>query len=102
MVFMLTAEEAQRKIADNCCRRRLAMGLTQADLSARSGVSLPSLRRFEQKSAISLEGFLKLQAILGGLNDVLAASDQDETVFSSIDEILGRADRPKRKRGRRK
>lgn len=102
VAFFLTAADAQKKMAQNMRLRRLALGLTQAELSARSGVPLPSLRRFEQKADISLESFLKLQAVVGGLHDIVSATEQREIIFSSIDEVLSRGNRPERKRGRRK
>lgn len=48
---------------------RLLEGWTQATLAKRAGVSLGSLRRFEQSGAISLVSFLKLCQALGRLDD---------------------------------
>ena len=77
--------------------RRLRQGLTQAGLAKRSGVSLPTLRKFEQRGLISLESFLKLLMALGSLEDVVSAVDAGGESFSSIDEVL---EKPKgRKRG---
>ena len=78
------------------------MELTQAGLADRSGVALPTLRKFEQKGLISLESFLKLLTILGGLEEVLDATQLSPTQFSSIDEVLNRDERPSRQRGCRK
>ncbi|MEO0629001.1 MAG: helix-turn-helix transcriptional regulator, partial [Bacteroidota bacterium] len=44
-------------------------GYTQADLARRSGVSLGSLKRFEQSGQISLDNLLKLARILGKLEE---------------------------------
>ena len=78
------------------------MNLTQAGLAERSGVPLPTLRKFEQKGAISLESFLKLQMVLGGLEDIVKSTQVRETEFSSIDEVLEADNKPIRKRGTRK
>lgn len=64
MVLLITSSRAQIKIAQNMRDLRLEKGLTQEGLSKRSGVSLSSLRKFEQKGVISLESFLKLAMVL--------------------------------------
>ena len=68
--------------------RRLEMGLTQEGLAERSGVSLRTLRKFEQKGLISLESFLKLAMALGCLEDFVNAAEPSETEFTSIDDVL--------------
>ncbi|GAB4195072.1 MAG: hypothetical protein Tsb002_27220 [Wenzhouxiangellaceae bacterium] len=78
------------------------MELTQEGLAQRSGVPLATLRKFEQKGAISLESFLKLQMVLGGLEDILKATQIKETEFSSIDDVLAADRTPTRKRGKHK
>ncbi len=78
------------------------MELTQQGLAERSGVPLPTLRKFEQKSTISLESYLKLQMVLGGLENLLKATQLKDTLFSSIDDVLGAESASTRKRGKRK
>ena len=58
MIPLITVAKAQEKIAENTRSQRLVMGLTQQGLAGRSGVALPTLRKFEQKGLISLEAFL--------------------------------------------
>ena len=70
-MLLLTVTKAQEKIAENSRLQRLAINLTQQGLAERSGVALPTLRKFEQKGLISLEAFLKLQMVLGGLENVV-------------------------------
>ncbi|CDZ30157.1 DNA-binding helix-turn-helix protein [Neorhizobium galegae bv. officinalis] len=102
MILFITPSFAQQKLADHVRSRRLAMELTQEGLSKRSGVPLPSLRKFEQKGVISLEAFLKLLMVVGGMEEVVQAVAPRETPFASIDDVL-KADSNKviRKRGRR-
>jgi len=102
MVLLITPPKAQKKLAENVRLRRLQMDLTQEGLAERSGVPLPTLRRFEQKGAISLESFLKLQMVLGGLENILKATEVKKIEFSSIDEVLEADSTPTRKRGKRK
>lgn len=102
MVLFATPSKVQKKLSENVRLRRLQMELTQEGLATRSGVPLPTLRKFEQKGTISLESYLKLQMVLGGLEDILKATEVKETAFSSIDEVLEVDIIPSRKRGTRK
>ncbi len=102
MISLITASKTQKKLAENVRLRRLQMDLTQTGLAKRSGVPLPTLRKFEQKGTISLESFLRLQMVLGGLEDILKATEVKEIEFSSIDEVLEAGSTPTRKRGKRK
>ena len=99
-MLLISTAMVQKKLAENMRSRRLDMQLTQEGLASRSGVALPTLRQFEQKGSISLEGFLKLQMVLGGLEKIMEASKPLERQFSSIDEVLRADERPARKRGR--
>jgi len=102
MLSLITISKAQKKLAEGTRFQRLKLQLTQKALSERSGVPLPTLRRFEQKGLISFEGFLKLQMALGGLENLVKAMIQPEQdSFSSIDEVL-ETNKIIRKRGSRK
>jgi len=102
MASFITPSKVQNKLTENARQRRLQMELTQEGLANRSGVPLPTLRKFEQKSTISLESYLKLQMVLGGLENILKATEVKETEFSSIDDVLDADITPSRKRGTRK
>jgi transcriptional regulator with XRE-family HTH domain len=99
MIVLLSAAKAQEKIARNLQARRLAMGLTQAGLATRSGVALGTLRKFERTGAASVETLLKLLMVVGGLEQVIAASAPEADTFSSIDDVLQAEDKPRRKHG---
>ncbi len=101
MVLFITASKAQKKLVENVREQRLGMNLTQEGLAKRSGVALPTLRKFEQKGSISLESFLKILMVLGGLEELLKASQASPTSFASIDEVLN-MNKTTRQRGRRK
>lgn len=102
MVSLTTPAKAQKKLAEHARARRLQMGLTQEGLAERSGVPLPTLRKFEQKGSISLESFLKIQMVLGGLEDLLKATQIKDTLYSSIDDVLEADSSTTRQRGTRK
>lgn len=102
MVSLITPAKAQEKLAKQARARRLQMELTQEGLAERSGVALPTLRKFERTGVLSLESFLKLHMVLGGLEDILKATQVKDTQFSSIDDVLEADSTPTRKRGKRK
>ena len=99
MISLLTPANAQLQLAAHLRERRLAMGLTQAGLAARSGVALATLRKFERTGAASIETLLKLLAVVGGLEEVIKGTTPVATGFSSIDEVINAETRPKRKIG---
>lgn len=101
MIALISPSIAQKKIAQNLKEHRLQMNLTQEGLSARSGVPLATLRKFEQQGLISLESLLKLMMVLGMLESMVAATKVSQTSFSSIDEVIALETLPKRKRGRK-
>lgn len=102
MISLITPTKVQRKLAEHARARRLQIELTQEGLAERSGVALPTLRKFERTGAISLESFLKLHMVLGGLEDILKATQIKDTLFSSIDDVLAESNNSTRKRGKRK
>ena len=102
MISLITTAKAQKKLSENTRLQRLNLQLTQQGLADRSGVPLPTLRKFEQKGLISLEGFLKLQMVLGGLDNLAKAIESNISRFSSIDEVLQANKKTQRQRGKRK
>ncbi len=102
MVSLITSIKAQKKIAQNMRALRLEKGLTQEGLSKRSGVSISSLRKFEQKGVLSLESFFKLAMVLGCVEKLIQATKPLENNFSSIDDVLNNKKDKKPKRGWRK
>lgn len=102
MISLITVSKAQRIIADNMRLLRLEKGLTQAGLADRAGVSLPTLRKFEQKGSISFESLLRLSMVLGRLEDIVNVTKPNEGNFSSIDDVLGNKQTKTPRRGWRK
>lgn len=101
-MLFISLSKIQRKIVKNIRDRRLQMELTQEGLSERSGVPLSTLRKFEQKGAISLDSFLKILSVVGGLEEMLDALKPKEQHFKSIDEVLKSEEKSIRKRGNKK
>lgn len=101
-MLFISLSKVQRKVVENIRDRRLQMELTQEGLSERSGVPLSTLRKFEQKGVISLDSFLKILSVVGGLEEMLDALKPKEQHFKSIDEVLKSEENNIRKRGSRK
>lgn len=98
---LITPAKAKTALAANMRERRLALNLTQAGLSERSGVALATLRKFEQSGSVSLDNLLKLMLVVGGLRKIVEATASEQKRYSSIDDVLSNTTRPKRKRGSR-
>lgn len=101
MIALMTPAKAKRELSDNMRGRRLAMNLTQAGLSKRSGVALATLRKFEQSGAVSVDNLFKLMLVVGGLEDTIEASAPSKTNFNSIEDVVAGRESPRRKRGTR-
>jgi len=102
MSSLITPPKALKKVAENMRSLRLEKELTQAGLADRSGVSLASLRKFEQKGLISLASFFKLAMVLGCLEKLVEAVKPLDENFASIDDVLNKKEDKKRQRGWRK
>lgn len=69
--------------------RRKRLGLTQVELSKKSGVSLGSLRRFEQTGEISFASLVDLCYALGCAEDL--AGLFSTPAYRSIQEVIDEA-----------
>lgn len=101
-MILISQSKSQKQIVEHIRGRRLLMELTQEELAERSGVAVSTLRKFEQKGSISLDSFLKILMVVGGLEEMLDVLKPDKPNFNSIDEVLKQDDIKIKKRGRRK
>jgi len=91
-------DEIASLLAERVRAERLRREWKQETLAERSGVSLPTIRRYERTGRTSLENMLKLCHALGRLDEF--ADLLKPPPASSIDELAARtASKPKRKRG---
>ncbi|MFP6662719.1 MAG: helix-turn-helix transcriptional regulator [Deltaproteobacteria bacterium] len=61
--------ETARLLADRIRAERLRRGWKQSTLAARSGVSVPTIRRYERSARTSVENLLKLCHALGRVDE---------------------------------
>jgi len=92
-------EEIARRLAERVRDERLRLGWKQTTLAKRSGVSLPTIRRYERNGRTSVENLLKLCHALGRLDAF--ADLLEPPPASSIAELEARSTPagPKRRRG---
>ncbi len=83
-----TPSEIQQNLKTNFKQKRKKLGFTQNDLANRSGVSLGSLKRFENSGQISLESLLKLALVLECLEEFDCLCGDKGEEFGSIEEII--------------
>ena len=101
-MLFISFSKAQKTLAQNVRERRLQMDLTQEGLAERSGVALSTLRKFEQTGIISLESFLKILSIVGGLEEMIEGLKPNTPAFKSIDEVIKIDEKTIKKRGSKK
>ena len=85
-LYQKTWTEINNEIARKIVRLRKRKKITQKQLAARSGVSLGSLKRFEQSGEISLQSLTKIAIAL----DVEEELENlfDNVPFASIEEVI--------------
>lgn len=85
-LYQKTWTEINNDIAQKIVRLRKRKKITQKKLAARSGVSLGSLKRFEQSGEISLQSLTKIAIALDVENEL---EDLFNNVpFASIEEVI--------------
>ena len=85
-LYQKTWTEINNDIAQKIVRLRKRKKITQKQLAARSGVSLGSLKRFEQSGEISLQSLTKIAIALDVENEL--ESLFDNVPFASIEEEI--------------
>ena len=73
-------------VAGRAAKRRRELGFTQAQLAERAGVSLGSLRRFEQTGAVAFESLVRICIALGCEDDLQALFSK--RAYQSIQEVI--------------
>ena len=90
-LYQKTWNEIDNDIANRMVKLRKRRKITQKALAAKSGVSLGSIKRFEQSGEISLQSWTKLAIALeveGELDTLF-----DSVPFQSIEEVINEQDK---------
>ena len=85
-LYQKTWAEINNDIAKKIVRLRKRKKITQKQLATRSGVSLGSLKRFEQSGEISLQSLTKIAIALDVENELEDLFDN--VPFASIEEVI--------------
>jgi transcriptional regulator with XRE-family HTH domain len=81
--------EIQEELKLKFKQKRKALKITQKELSLKSGVSLGSIKRFEQSGHISLEFLLKIAFVLECLEEFEKICQANEIQkFQSIEDVI--------------
>lgn len=96
MMSLITPDDVLYGLSVGVRARRIAMDLTQVQLSERANVSLSVLRTFERTGKISLKSFVKLSFILECAEEVLKAITAQEDM-TSLDDLLADERKSERK-----
>ncbi|MCL2806527.1 MAG: helix-turn-helix domain-containing protein [Treponema sp.] len=79
--------DVKQRLMQRIRLRRREGKISQAELAERSGVSLGSIKRFENKGEISLSSLLRIAVVLGYETDFDRLFERKN--YQSIDEIIG-------------
>ncbi len=85
-LYQKTWSEINNEIAGKIIRLRKRKKISQKELALRSGVSLGSVKRFEQSGEISLQSLSKIAIALGVEDELLNLFD--DVPFASIEEVI--------------
>ncbi len=88
MVLLKTPAELLFDICKKVKQRRKDLKLTQAEVADKSGVPLPTIRKYEQTGKISFESFVKIAFVLDIASDLLSIFRQKQTDYKSMDDLL--------------
>ena len=81
-----TPNDIAKELVENIKQHRKKFKISQAQLAAKSGVSLGSIKRFESKYEISLNSFIKILIALNLEKDLENLFTQKS--YNSIDEVI--------------
>ena len=95
-----TAVDIRELVQERARSRRVALNLTQAELSARSGVPLGTLKRFELTGEVAFNTMLALAEALDALDGFHSLFPLPEA--RTLQDVERQSQPPKRVRARKK
>ena len=92
-----TEIDVMQAVKTQAQQKRIACALTQAELAARSGVSLGSVKRFERTGEISFRSLLAIAAVVGALED-FESLFKTVSAYARIEDVIAQPTLRKRVR----
>lgn len=80
-----STESVRRKIADDFRKRRIEKNLTREEISAKAGISVSNVIRFERTGQISLTNLIELAIAMGYVSNL--SSLFSTAHFTTLDEL---------------
>ncbi|MHB8148455.1 MAG: helix-turn-helix domain-containing protein [Vulcanimicrobiaceae bacterium] len=97
-VTLYSATELLKLVGSRARERRLAYGLRQVDLAEAAGVTLPTVRRFENGANVGFEAIVQIALALGAEHEIAQLFSRPET--RTLEQILDAGHRRSRARKR--
>lgn len=95
-----TPADIMREIAANVKQRRLELNLSQEALAEKSGMKLPTYRKFEQTGMISLARLLHVALALNCMDDFKTLFTRRQ--YLSIEDVINEGENKERQRASKK
>ncbi len=96
MLSLYSPSEIAEKLAQRIKSLRLTKAWSQAEISKRTGIALPTYRVFERTGQISLERFIRLVDVLGLSDELIRFGEPQLAQPKTMRELLT----PRRKHGK--
>jgi transcriptional regulator with XRE-family HTH domain len=88
-VDLFSSDTIAKGLARRVRRRRLDMNLSQEGVANRSGVTLASVKRFEQTGLISLDSLIRIALVIDGAEEFNSLFQPK--AFQTIQDVIGPA-----------
>lgn len=87
-----------KKLSESMKKKRILQNITQKSLAETSGVSLGSIKRFEQQYEISLKHLLRIALVLNSLDEFHTLFPHNQ--YQNVDDIIKNLQVTERQRAR--
>jgi transcriptional regulator with XRE-family HTH domain len=88
-VDLFSSDTIAKELARRVRRRRLNVNLSQEGVANRSGVTLASVKRFEQTGLISLDSLIRIAFVIDGAEEFNNLFQPK--AFQTIQDVIGPA-----------
>ena len=100
MIHLQSPPEVAASIAERAKEKRLRLNITQKELAKRSGVSLGSIKRFEQTAEIPLKHLIRIAFALYSTEDLNQLFK--ESPYRTTEDVIRSHQKNTRQRARSK